>query len=56
MLHRLWITLPLVLGVLLWWEVFLVLVPRAYREQLAGSPPAAAPHGKGDPPVESRQE
>ena len=30
-LHRLWISLPLALGVLAWWLLFLVLVPTAYR-------------------------
>ena len=30
-LHRLWISLPLALGVLAWWLLFLVLVPAAYR-------------------------
>lgn len=28
-----WITLPLALGVLAWWGVFLVLVPAAWRQQ-----------------------
>ena len=31
LLHRLWISLPLTLGVLAWWLLFLVLVPAAYR-------------------------
>ena len=31
MLHRLWISLPLALGVLTWWLLFLVLVPAAYQ-------------------------
>ena len=31
MLHRLWISLPLALGVLAWWLLFLVVVPAAYR-------------------------
>ena len=31
LLHRLWISLPLALGVLAWWLLFLVLVPAAYR-------------------------
>ena len=30
-LHRLWVCLPLALGVLAWWLLFLVLVPAAYR-------------------------
>jgi hypothetical protein len=31
LLHRLWISFPLSLGVLAWWLLFLVLVPAAYR-------------------------
>ena len=31
LLHRLWISLPLTLGVLAWWLLFLVLVPAGYR-------------------------
>ena len=31
LLHRLWISLPLALGVLAWWLLFLVLVPAAYK-------------------------
>ena len=31
LLHQLWISLPLALGVLAWWLLFLVLVPAAYR-------------------------
>ena len=31
LLHRFWISLPLALGVLAWWLLFLVLVPAAYR-------------------------
>ena len=34
-LHRLWITLPVVAAVLAWWLLFLVLVPSAYREAQA---------------------
>ena len=37
LLHRLWISLPLALGVLAWWLLFLVLVPAAYRS--AAEPP-----------------
>jgi hypothetical protein len=33
LLHRWWLTLPLAAGVLLWWWLFLVLVPQAYRKQ-----------------------
>ena len=38
LLHRLWITAPLALAVLLWWWLFLVLVPASYRHALAASP------------------
>ena len=31
LLHLLWISLPLALGVLAWWLLFLVLVPAGYR-------------------------
>ena len=31
-MHRWWITVPVSLAVVLWWAVFLVLVPRAYLE------------------------
>ncbi|QNJ03892.1 putative conserved membrane protein [Synechococcus sp. PROS-U-1] len=31
LLHRLWISLPVAVGVLVWWLLFLVLVPAAYR-------------------------
>ncbi|MFM7550618.1 MAG: DUF6737 family protein [Cyanobacteriota bacterium] len=31
--QRLWITAPLAMGVLLWWALFLVLVPTAWRAE-----------------------
>jgi len=31
-LHRWWITLPVAVGVGLWWAVFLLLVPAAYQQ------------------------
>ncbi len=34
LLHRLWITVPLALAVLLWWWLFLVLVPASYRHEV----------------------
>ena len=34
LLHRWWITAPLTLGVVLWWWLFLVVVPRAYQTEL----------------------
>jgi hypothetical protein len=38
LLHRWWITLPLAAGVLLWWWLFLVLVPAAHaRGELDGN-------------------
>ena len=33
LLGRWWITAPVVVGVLVWWWLFLVAVPRAYRQQ-----------------------
>lgn len=33
LLQRWWITTPLVLAVLLWWLLFLVLVPASYADQ-----------------------
>ena len=33
-LHRLWITLPMAIAVALWWDLFLVVVPSAYKESL----------------------
>ena len=38
LLHRLWISAPVTLGVLLWWWLFLVVVPRAYKAQLQEGP------------------
>jgi len=32
LLHRIWITTLVVLAIAAWWFLFLVLVPRAYRE------------------------
>ena len=36
LLHRWWITLPVVGAVLIWWWLFLVLVPAAWRAEQAG--------------------
>ena len=33
LVHRWWITAPVAAAVLVWWWLFLVLVPRAYRQQ-----------------------
>ncbi len=33
-LQRLWISIPMAMGVLLWWWLFLVLVPINYKAQL----------------------
>ncbi|MFZ9270908.1 MAG: DUF6737 family protein [Prochlorococcaceae cyanobacterium] len=35
LVHRLWITVPVAAAVLLWWVLFLGLVPAAYRDQMA---------------------
>ena len=32
LLHRWWVTAPVAAAVLLWWALFLVLVPAAYRQ------------------------
>ena len=44
LLQRWWITVPLSVGVCLWWTLFLVLVPAAYRGE-AGSNPSSEPSG-----------
>ncbi|AFZ51117.1 DUF6737 family protein [Dactylococcopsis salina] len=31
--HLWWLTLPVVMGILVWWYVFLYLVPKSYTEQ-----------------------
>ena len=36
-LHRLWIVIPLSVGVLLWWVVFLYLAPKQYTEFVRAS-------------------
>ena len=33
-LHRIWITLPMAIAVALWWGLFLVVVPSAYKASL----------------------
>jgi hypothetical protein len=38
-LHRLWMTAPLSCVVLLWWWLFLVMVPTSYRQQLEAERP-----------------
>ena len=38
LLHRWWISAPVALGVLLWWWLFLVVVPRAYQPELNQGP------------------
>ncbi|WP_072061620.1 DUF6737 family protein [Synechococcus sp. GFB01] len=35
LVHRWWVTVPLAAAVLTWWGLFLVLMPRAFREQTA---------------------
>ena len=47
LLQRWWITLPLGLAVTLWWWLFLVAVPTAYRQQASG--PASEAHDQGSP-------
>ena len=43
LLGRLWITIPCAALVLLWWWLFLVLVPRAYRADAHAGGPQALP-------------
>jgi len=31
--HLWWLTLPVIMGILAWWYVFLYLVPKSYTEQ-----------------------
>lgn len=38
LLQRWWITVPLSVGVGLWWTLFLVLVPQAYKRESESSP------------------
>ena len=38
LLHRWWISAPVALGVMLWWWLFLVVVPRAYQAELNQGP------------------
>ena len=38
LLQRWWISAPVALGVLLWWWLFLVAVPRAYQAELKEGP------------------
>jgi len=33
LLHRWWVSLPVLVAVLFWWMLFLVLVPSAYNDQ-----------------------
>jgi hypothetical protein len=37
-LHRLWLTIPLGILIVVWWTYFLILVPRMLR-QMAAEPP-----------------
>jgi len=42
-LHRWWVSLPVLMAVLLWWTVFLVLVPAAYRNQQTAESESGGP-------------
>ncbi|MDR9402437.1 MAG: DUF6737 family protein [Halothece sp. Uz-M2-17] len=35
--HWWWLTLPMTIAILLWWYVFLYLVPKSYAEQVVTS-------------------
>ncbi len=37
LLHRWWISLPVAVAVVLWWGLFLVLVPAAWRAEQLGN-------------------
>jgi len=45
LLGRWWITVPLAAAVLVWWWLFLVLVPRAYQAELESRGPEAGNDG-----------
>ena len=51
LLHRLWISLPLSLGVVAWWLLFLVLVPAAYRSVSGAESITFSPFRRIDPPA-----
>ena len=38
LLHRWWISSPLALGIGVWWWLFLVVVPAAYRQEIRDDP------------------
>ena len=39
-LHKLWITIPVTVGVLMWWLLFLVLAPAAYSQTVNAAQPS----------------
>ena len=43
-LHKLWITLLVTVGVLMWWLLFLVLAPAAYSQAANAAQPSDAEH------------
>ena len=46
-LHRWWVSLPVLVAVLLWWTVFLILVPAAYSHHQADPPEWRGPGSMG---------
>ena len=38
--HKLWITFPTIVGVLIWWLLFLVIAPTAYRQAANAAQPS----------------
>jgi len=44
-LHRWWVTLPVAIGVGLWWAVFLLLVPAAYQQSQQQNSAAGSEQG-----------
>ena len=45
---RWWLTLVMSVGVLLWWGLFLVLVPAAWRQEVQAAAAASPPGASGD--------
>ena len=46
-LHRWWVSLSVLVAVLLWWTIFLILVPAAYSHQQADPPEWRGPGSMG---------
>lgn len=46
-LHRWWVSLPVLVAVLLWWTVFLILVPATYSYRQTDPPEWGGPGSMG---------